>query len=298
MAWNGSNSGEAESFPLHDGKSASDLKRRGCRFPFRGAIAGAIVVVGAGIAAWWLWPAEENAGDATPSRHEALIKEVAPKLTQDQQEKIDHPGQVKIRGKWYPEYDENGGKIWYNKHWVRYHTPVVTTSSVSRLSFVERTFKNRADRDIGNLLNMKPGTMMIAGAKYTYGERFVNDFLRSLKHPIVVSKDDDERTAELKRAVNEAKIELKARYDAGEDISKIMEETRESMRELGAYRQELDTMVRKAMRETKDPNAMRDLFGAANTMLEQRGAKPLRVPSMLIRHLEINANKEKKETKK
>ena len=73
MAWNkSSENGEAVSRPLQ--------KRKGFRFPVRGAIAGAIVVVGAGIVAWLLWPnAKPPLSTLTPTATStSLIKEVKP----------------------------------------------------------------------------------------------------------------------------------------------------------------------------------------------------------------------------
>ena len=289
MAWNrSSNDGRA--------RSPSAPRRAGTARPaaVRGAIAGAIVVLGAAIAAWWLWPAGERAGETPPPRKEGLIKEVKPQLSAEEQEKLDHPGMVKVRGKWYPEYNEQGGKIWISKNWVRYHTPVISTSGCSRVSFEEKVFRNAADRDIAVLINREPGTMIVGN--YTYGERFVNDFLRSLKTPIIVTQEDDERTAALKRAVNEAKIELKARYDAGEDIGKIMDDTRKEMRELGAYRAELNQLVQRQLNGA-DADAVKDIYEAANKMLTDRGVKPLRMPTMLLKHLELQQQKEKLEQK-
>ena len=63
MGWNRpSESGEAISRSLQ--------KRSGDRFPAKGLVAGAIVVLGAGIAAWWLWPG------VTPAQQASYINAV------------------------------------------------------------------------------------------------------------------------------------------------------------------------------------------------------------------------------
>ena len=73
MAWNKPTmSGEAVSRPLQ--------KQSGDRFPVRGAIAGAVVVLGAAVAAWWLWPSGESAGETPPPQPRQRIKEVKPVL--------------------------------------------------------------------------------------------------------------------------------------------------------------------------------------------------------------------------
>ena len=51
------------------------------KFPFRGLVAGAIVVLGAVVAAWWLWPTGESSGETPPPQTKQRIKEAKPKVT-------------------------------------------------------------------------------------------------------------------------------------------------------------------------------------------------------------------------
>ena len=259
---------------------------------WRGVIAGVVCACLAAAVAFFVLSGKDAKPKAKVEKEQGRIKEVTPALSKQslaEKEKAEHPGMVKVRGKWYPEYDEKGGKIWISKNWVRYHTPVVSTSSCSRVSLEERVFANSADRDIAILINREPGALVVGN--YSYGERFVKDFLKSLTRPIIVTKDDDEQTAALKRAVNETKADLKARYDVGEDISKIMSDTREKMKELGAYRAELDKLVRQQIKGA-DAQSVKDAYEAANKMLADRGVKPLRTPVMLLKHLELKQQRE------
>ena len=94
MAWNRpKENGEAVSRPLQ--------KRKGFRFPIRGAIAGAIFSLGAAVAAWWLWPSGESAGETPPSQTRQRIKEVKPAAS---------PKAAEVKPKDPPGY-WNGAKI-------------------------------------------------------------------------------------------------------------------------------------------------------------------------------------------
>ena len=287
---------------MEDGRAGSPCppRRGGTPRPtVRGAIAGAIAVFGAAVAAWWLWPTGETRQDAA-STNKTLIKEVTPakpKLSADEQEKLEHPGMVKVRGKWYPEYNSQGGKIWVTKNWVRYHTPVVHTNRVKKSqSIYSKAFDNYADREIAILLNAPPGAMRI-GSSRPYDERFTKQFLKSLEAPIVISPDDSESVAALKKAVRETKIDLKIRYDNGEDIAKIMNDTNRQLQELALYRNDLRKLVLKESRETKDKDARKGLYEAANKMLAERGVEPLKLPTALKRSLELQEQQKTGETK-
>ena len=86
---------------------------------------------------------------------------------------------------------------------------------------------------------------------------------------------------ELKMGVQSLRQELKERMDKGEDINAIMVETYKQMQELGLYRQELEEEVIKLSGEDLTQKDYEDLISAANQMLQERGSKPLELPSTL-----------------
>ena len=290
MAWNR---------PSEDGRANTPSSTRCGRSPrptvaVRGAIAGAVVVLGAAVAAWWLWSAGESAGETPPHRKETLIKEVKPQLSAKEQEKLAHPGMVKVRGKWYPEYDKDGGKIWITGYGIRYHTPTVRTNHFNKalISPERKIFDNRADQDIAILLNTDPGTTFIGGFKFS--KNFEKEFLKSIECPIIVSHDDPPDVANLKRAVTETKIELKARYDNGENIAEILNDSLTELKKLSAYRDDLLRLTREQIRQNK-PSAeeTKTIYEAANKMLADRGIRPLRMPVFLKNNLKLKVKKEK-----
>lgn len=207
-----------------------------------------------------------------------------------------HPG-LEIPDNWdkpYPPqaYRPDGSLMRHS----RYVKVITNKVSAAMKSIEELTFENVADRDIAIALNTEPGELLVGD--YEFGEKFVADFLESIKHPILPEKDDTEEQKVLKQWVVEAKKELKAKYDAGEDIAEIMNETRRQYKELGLYREELHQLVEQAKKDsggelTDDDEA--DLVKAANKMLEERGCKPLALPDAFIEKLENEMN-EKEES--
>lgn len=168
----------------------------------------------------------------------------------------------------------------------RPHTAVVITNKVDDADkpIEERIFANSADQKIAGLLLLNPGEMLIGDSSSLFGKGFSRAFLKSIETPIVIEPEDDELTAELKRAVRETKIEIKARYDAGEDIGALMAKERDELQALGLYREELKDQIAKLARDkTMNEEDMKDFVTAANRMLQERGGKPLQMPRFAAR---------------
>lgn len=173
----------------------------------------------------------------------------------------------------------------------RPHTAVVITNKMDEADkpLEERIFTNSADQKIAGLLLLEPGEMLIGDARTLFGKGFTRAFLKSLESPIIATAEDDETVAELKRAVRDTKIELKARYDAGEDIGALMLKEREQLQTLGLYREELKNEIRKLARDKEISEAdMEDFVKAANMMLEERGGKPLEMPRFAARRFKLD----------
>ena len=174
----------------------------------------------------------------------------------------------------------------------------VITNRIDQMhrSLPEKVFRNGAEQHIGLLLSIEPGKLVVGEMKY--GPNFVKKFLRSLETPIVITKDDTPEIAALKKAVIETKIELKDRYDAGEDIAEIMNQTRRELVELGVYRKEIDDMVRSIRREKgRELTAedYQDIVNAANIMLNNRGCAPLKNQDLIIQKLKLHEQTLKKD---
>ena len=94
-------------------------------------------------------------------------------------------------------------------------------------------------------------------------------------------EEDSEETKELKRQVIEIKADLKARMDAGEDISKIMEETENELRAMSAYQKDLTSEL-KALRldDSVSDDEFEDYVKAANILLKERGMGEIKMPKI------------------
>lgn len=165
--------------------------------------------------------------------------------------------------------------------------PPARTNGQNRvLSIEQRIFKYRSDMEIAGLLMAQPGDMSIGDPEYD--KFFKQDFLKSLVDPAFPREGDTEEERELKKAVTEVKAELKERYDAGEDLAKIMYDARKELRELGAYKQELEEEVRKRAKDgSLSAEDIEDLVDAANVMLESRGIAPIRKGGFLRHQLKL-----------
>lgn len=135
-------------------------------------------------------------------------------------------------------------------------------------------FDYPADNIIAGILTLRPGETVIGSVNYN--GRFTSSFLKSLRSPIIVNADDPDEIKELKRAVNEAKIELKEAYDRGEDIEELIIKAREEFRDLAQYKQDLrKELLRYANRDAVTSDDVTDYMNAVNIMLEEKGIAPI-----------------------
>ena len=174
----------------------------------------------------------------------------------------------------------------------------VITNAPGKFSVADKTFKHSADVELGNLLMVEPGDDLLGDSAGMY-KGFNKEFDEALSEPIEFSDDDTPMQREMKQAVKELREELKHRRAKGEDIEKIMEDTRNQLKELSLYRQELEDEVRKHSTEALTQKDYEDLVQAANQMLEERGIKPLEMPTTLrhairLRKVQENAAKKQK----
>lgn len=138
-----------------------------------------------------------------------------------------------------------------------------------------RIFKDRANNDIAFVLSTEPGTRVLGN--HEFGEAFTKRFLRSLDTPIKIEPTDSPHDKELKQAVIEAREELRKAYNAGEDIGKIMDDSRAELQKLGAYKAEIEREVAKlAAKPNVSADDLEDLIDAANLMLEKKGVAPIK----------------------
>lgn len=178
------------------------------------------------------------------------------------------------------------GTLKKHTRWNNAHTNKINKLYISE---AEKVFPERGvNLELAEILRAELGQARLG--THVYDQRFTKRFLKSLEAPIVIDPSDSAYAKELKQSVIETKKAMKERYDAGEDIAQIMNDNEQQMRELSLYRKELEDQIRRIRKEKKgqfSSEDVKDLYSAANEMLEERGVKPLALPEMLIKKLEL-----------
>ena len=136
-------------------------------------------------------------------------------------------------------------------------------------------FKHTSENAIAVILDTKPGQMILDGEFHPH---FVRDFLKSLETPIIPLDSDDEKTAQLKRDMVQAKIILKEAYDRGDDIIELLKEERAQLIKIHSLRENLFRELKELEKSAKSLQEIDDYVTAANTMLNEYGAQHIKLP--------------------
>jgi len=243
---------------------------------FKGAIAG-VIVVAAAVGAWFfLTQKQETAKPDTETKKPSRIAEVTPaaaapvKAVEPKEEKPKPLPPQRIG-------ETRDGKVLLPDGTL--HTVKgVITSGVARVSLIDRTFKHDTDCMLAHLLVVEPGEGFVGDSESIYSG-FEKEFLKTLDDPIVYDKDDSDYVKELKMGVQAMRQELLDARANGESIEKVLMDTRDQLQQLGLYRQELEEQVLRMSEDGMSQQDYNDLITAANKMLEERGSKPLELPS-------------------
>lgn len=235
----------------------------------RGLLAGAIVVLGAAVAAWWLWPSNESGGETPPPQTARQIKEVTPAAAP-----TNVVAQAKPKIPYWEQESTNGFTEAMQRKWRNVRRPRKEPIKPHVKKAKYAIFEFRSENLIASVLAAKPGASMIGRPNY----RGINeDFLKSCTVPIIVTADDDEYTRDLKKAMNATKIELKERVEAGEDLGKIIEDSREELRHLAQTKRMIEKEVRTYLKSDVSPEDLDLYIQSANKLLEKKGLAPLRL---------------------
>lgn len=165
-------------------------------------------------------------------------------------------------------------------------TGVITNNVANSFKLPCEIFDYPCENEIACYLTVKPGTSIVSVPPRP--GRFTKDFLESIKHPIVINPDDSPETAELKRAVIDTKIELKAALDRGEDIEQTIADTRKELTELALYQTELKHQLWEfRQREDVSDADVEDFVTACNILLEKKGIAPMTLGPISRRKLTL-----------
>jgi len=277
MAWNGSsekntNGTSAAKRPVGGAKKSPSI--------MRGAFA-ALAVVALAAGAWW-WLARKAPEPVAPEKPKRPAKASPPVVAKPtpQPKPKDYSALDNIQLRRLPESETNNLTEAQVKYWRMFHPwPPPDKDQPKAKHGKYHIFETRADNEIAFVLATEPGTMVIGNR--SVGPDFESRFLKSLEKPIIVSKDDSEYEQNLKRAVIEAKLNLKDALDRGEDIGKIMDEARAELQKLARYRAQLEKEATVLLHRGEIGAAdAEDVIKAVNKMLEEKGIAPIELNSM------------------
>ena len=287
MAWNGS-----------DGKSKKreDIRKEcGGRFSVSFAFLILLVLIIVGSFAWWR---SARVGAVTDSPRNKLISNHAP-ITEVKPATVvvvetNAPEMIVSRERLPPGTKRT--VVWKRPdNWDQ-----LTRAQKTRVQPVARVikpigwddrrlFSQSSDRRIERLMRVKPGQLILG--TLTYNEKFVSDFLESLKTPIVFDEEDTEDDRAIKQAVIDARSDLKAAYDRGEDIVEIMNKTEKELHELATYRIDLRRLISEYRKSGEhSENDVKDYINAANIILRDNGMEPLRLGELWFRKSQYDAS--------
>lgn len=279
MAWNGS-----------DGAAKPQkVAKKSKPSVFRGLLAAIIVICGAvGAYLMFLGPATGGGTREKTKAKPTKIVEVAPDLSASNVAIVTEA--VKPQKKRAPFYWEqpttNGLNEAQLRKWRNMHLPApsfTNTAMHARPPSEYEIFGTRAENEIAMFMTIVPGEGLVGSPDYD--ESFKDEFLKSCETPIIIYEDDTEYEKQLKREMEELKIDLRQRMRDGEDICEIMAETREEMMRLGVVRQQIESEMRDMLEGAETLEDFDDCVEAANQLLESQGIAPLRMNPIIRRNM-------------
>ena len=245
---------------------------------FKGALAGIIVVVAA-VGAWYYLSQKQETAQPEPKTKKAVkIAEVTPapattNVTAQQPVVTSNETPAPVE-KPLTVHDRLAKRKFGENN-------IVVTSKVQRVKSRYEIFKHRSENHLALLATIPMGATLVGSRRFD--ERFMRDLDAALSEKVEILPEDSEYDRNLKLSVEDLKDEIRKRKAAGEDIAQVLDETFKEIQKLGIYRQQIESMVRKTMREDKtlSDHDVDDLVGAANLMLEEKGIAPIKVNTTL-----------------
>lgn len=256
------------------------------------AVAVTCLVIVAIIAAMFLIVAKNDSSEASydSGKKQSLIKTATPDIRHIQPKPTAKDAPVVKESRTLPYWKQdatNGLSVAQIRKWKAQHRPPPGyTNDTSRIEAPPEyaIFEHLSENEIACLLTIEPGVTLVG--EPSYGKHFVDDFMKSCETPIIVTEDDTPEQAELKRLMNETKIDLRQRIANGEDLGQILRDTRQEYIRLAQYKQ---TLQHELSELSKDKNLtmedIDDFVEAANKLLEAQGIAPIKMSPITRRML-------------
>lgn len=274
MGWNGSGGGSTPVEPKVPAKKPS---------PIRGIVAGLLVVAVSAVAYFVFFSGSEEPQKVEKSTKQERIKEVAPAAAPKAVEPV--PEKPKKELPWWRRDTTNGLTEAQLKKWKVLHRPppaYTNMSMATRPLPKYAIFGTHVENEIACLMTLQPGQSLIGSPHYN--KKLNAEFIKSCETPIIVEEGDDEYTANLKREMNQMKIELRQRMADGEDLVDILTDTRKEMQRLAQVKRDVEADVKAMIKEGAQSEEDIDTYiDAANKLLESKGIAPMKKMNPLVR---------------
>ena len=260
----------------HQAQGTSYANRKGRPFA-RGLLAALVVVIGGVLAFYFICGQSETPAPSAPKdKKRGKIAEVEPaKVAKKAVPKAEEAPKIDPNARPTKVGEVVNGYVLLPSGRLHRRTGVITNSVANRPKGEYHIFKHDTDNEIACYLTIKPGEGPFGPRRYT--GRFKQEFLDSLKTPIEITDEDTPYQAQLKRDVIDARKELKAALDRGEDIEQIILDTREELQDLSRYKMQVQSLFNETrLNECETEQDVEDLFDACNKMLEDKGIAPIK----------------------
>ena len=270
--------------------------------PIRGLVAGGLVIVLAAVTYFAFFSGSEKPQKTVEQKKPSRIKEVTPAPAPKAVPEKSEPEKPKELPPQRVGEIRNGYRLLPSGRLHRVKGEIHVGGEPTTL--IEKTFPHGSDRMIAYLLTADPGGTMV-GDSESIMRGFGEAFAKSLKDEIVIKPDDTDEVKDLKQAVLDARSELKQQMALGKSAEQVMVETREQLRELTLYREDLEKEVMSHAEDGMTQKDYDELIGAANLMLEERGISKIQMPKLVgdaiemrYRHKQAELERKQRELEK
>ena len=270
-------------------KPRKAVKKAGAPSKGRGLLAAAIVVLGAGLAVWWMMKGEEKGEKkAEPTKEVKVIEEKkvalsALKSVHLPSEKKDHVATDKLHVKKGPyvgqKVTNSFGQVYTVKHVVK--------AGVRRENGVEiedkPLFKHDSLNDLDALYRTTPGQRI-------YGsfdpKKFNKDFPNAIiNEKIEITEEDSEDVANRKAMVQDGIAVLKEALKNGENPSELIKAARKELSDLADYRDLCLSAINDMKMDGASYEEVEEYYASINVKLKERNIPALLSPETIKQRL-------------
>ena len=235
-------------------------------------VVGAVVVLGAAVAAWWLWPTGETRQDAA-SKKRGLIKEVTPAVAPKAEEakpkeKDPHEGFVlSSQGVWQPK-----GRP-YRPSWKKVHG--VVTNDVGRNR--QTAASNSIEQVMLQIFSRSLGDMPLPFPSYL-PQQDMDRLVEILIDKNPIDENDSEQIKCEKEILQFAKSEMMKYIKEGGDPQDFLKDYHDQLYSAYFKRFDAQNFLMEAIRKNESPEIIDGILRKYNKRLEAEGIKPISIP--------------------